>query len=215
MQRRNEGDEVIKRNADFARIVLNNNDGLSLDGVAAPVNLSAHGRRVKVHDYEPTAQIQVPSLSIDSMQEAREVKWHREELKSLSARLGLHKQKQRRDQDQQAINSDANASFDDDALVEAYLGTHFTSFHFTSLHFTSLHFTSLHFTSFRSYLIQRLTSVVLRHSKLSSVLRMSTKVTTYNVLSSHLGDASYFNRCDPGKIPILLPTTHALSYSCV
>lgn len=49
----------------------------------------------------------------------------------------------------------------------------------------------------RAFRSERLTSVVLRHSKLSSVLRMSTKVTTYNVLSSHLGDASYFNRCDP------------------
>ena len=116
-------DEVIERNANLARIILNNNHGnnLSLNGTSATVNLSAHGRRLKTHAYEPSVQIDVPSLPLDSIQESKNMEWHREELKALSARLGL--QKRRKELELQGDDTVISTKDDEEALIDAYLGT--------------------------------------------------------------------------------------------
>ena len=137
MHRRQHEDkeEVIKRNADFARIILNNDqkDNLSLNGTTAPFNHSTHSRRLKMQRvYEPAVQVEVPSLSYGDVQEAKQVEWHREELKALSARLGIRK---RPTLDLQAEKADTSLDDDEEALIDAYLGTYSFAypFHFLLL----------------------------------------------------------------------------------
>ena len=119
-------EDGIKRNADLARIILNNNprDKLLLNGTTAPVNHSAHGRRLKMRQ-ETSAQVDIPSLSYDEIQEAKQVEWHREELKVLSSRLGLRKQQHALDL--RGDKADTSLDDDEEALIEAYLGTYLLS----------------------------------------------------------------------------------------